>query len=371
MSTSKKITTIYYDPELVTSHNPDFGSLENGQRVKINLSNYQNKECRILCYEDLIMNISKQHICAYLKVLKNTHKNNPLYSYISKVSFAPNFLQKILNIKPMSRKNRNCHGCTTETSENTCSVCGFDIFDEKFFRYAHLIDKNISDSDTTYITHTSYKAVKHSIILVCRMVDDVINGLTKNGFAFVRPPGHHASSNKSEGFCLVNNVAVCANYALKTGFKKVFIFDFDVHHGNGTQEIFYNRNDVFYCSIHTLDAYPRTGFENEVGDDEGQFYNRNIVVPKATDSQSYLIAFYSNVIPAITEYQPDLIIVSAGFDGLETDPMAIMKLTPECYGEITKDLVLCGIPVLMVLEGGYNIEELSKCCEICVDNLIG
>lgn len=367
---NKKNTTIYFDPDLTSLHNPDFGSLEYGQRVNIDLSIYRNKQCRIICYQNLISdkNTTKQN--NYFKILKSTHQNNPIFKYISSISFEPNFFQKKLKMKPSGRKIRNCHGCTSETIDDICSICQSNNSDDNFFRYAHLIDKNISESDTTYFTHNSYTAIKRSVILVCQMIDDLINGLTKNGFAFVRPPGHHASNDKSEGFCLINNVAVCANYALKSGFKKIFIFDFDVHHGNGTQEIFYHRNDVYYCSIHTLDAYPRTGYETEIGAGKGKHYNRNIVVPKLTDDNNYLRVFYSFVLPIIVDYHPDIILVSAGFDGLNTDPMAIMNLTPECYGEITKDLVSCGIPVLMILEGGYNIADMLKCCEICIDNLI-
>jgi acetoin utilization deacetylase AcuC-like enzyme len=355
------MTTIYFDPNLTEYHNPDFGSLENGQRINIDMTIYQNKGCRI----------SYPYIDnKYLKILKDMHIVNPIYLYISITSFDKNFLQRIFNIKPKSRTIRNCHGCTVETNENICPICGSMNSDNKFFRYAHCIDKNILESDTTYITHTSYLAVKNSVSLVCQMIDDVIKGLTKHGFSFVRPPGHHASHNKSEGFCLINNIAICANYALSLGLQKIFIFDFDAHHGNGTQEIFYHRNDVYYCSMHTIESYPQTGPESEIGIDNGKFHNLNIIVPKGINDQNYLKIFRSKVLPTVMEYKPDIILVSAGFDGLHSDPMAIMNLTPECYGQITKDLVSCGVSVLMILEGGYNIPELQKCYEKCIDELV-
>ena len=151
--------------------------------------------------------------------------------------------------------------------------------------------------------------------------------------------------------------------------KKIFIFDFDAHHGNGTQEIFYHTNKVFYSSIHTLDFYPKTGLESEIGLADGMGCNLNVIVPRNIDVISYLYFFENKILAQIDNYKPDLILVSAGFDGLLTDPMKIMNLTPECYGMIVKKLVFFGIPVCLILEGGYNLQDLPICFDICLKEL--
>jgi acetoin utilization deacetylase AcuC-like enzyme len=260
--------------------------------------------------------------------------------------------------------DRNCHGCTMRTSATVCPACRTKYDITRFYKYIHLVDTNVVDSDTTYFTETTYIAIKNAVTLVCQMVDS-----KKNGFAVIRPPGHHASANKSEGFCIVNNIAIAAKYALTQGFKKIFIFDFDAHHGNGTQNIFYNKSEVFYCSIHTALAYPKTGNENEFGVGEGYGYNYNIIVPKGVKTAEYFRVFYERVIPVVSRYEPDLILVSAGFDGLSTDPMKIMDLDPSCYGLITKALVEVGVPVMMMLEGGYDLKNIDECIKICANEL--
>lgn len=347
---------IYYDTNSQNNHNPNFGSLECGERIKIDISVYEKKGLKIVC--PIIKPV-------YLEICKKIHSDNPIFQYILSKPFKKNILQKIIGIDPSSMKQRNCHGCTMHLTQNICPICGTKKSGNNFFEFAYMLDPNIIDSDTTYITHTSYNAICSAISLVCQMVEN-----KNNGFAIIRPPGHHASNNKSEGFCLVNNVAVCAEYAQQLGRKKIFIFDCDAHHGNGTQNIFYSTNKVFYCSVHTSEAYPKTGMENEKGVGEGEGFNLNIIVPKGINSNDYVEIFSKKVLPVIINYGPDLILVSAGFDGLETDPMKLMKLTPGCYGKITSQLVKLNKQVCMVLEGGYDIENIPKCIEFCINELI-
>lgn len=190
------------------------------------------------------------------------------------------------------------------------------------FRYGFSLDENIVDSNTTFITPT-IKIVNNAVILVCQMVDDLFNNKTNHGFAIIRPPGHHACNDKSGGFCIVNNFATAAGYAIKIGFMRVFIFDFDAHHGDGIQKIFYKRKDVFYCSMHTVSAYPHTGFPIEMGEWPCYCRNLNILVPKDADDQTYLKIFQTNVPQTISAFQPDIILVSAGFDGLATVQWAL------------------------------------------------
>ncbi len=147
-------------------------------------------------------------------------------------------------------------------------------------------------------------------------------------------------------------------------------FEFDVHHGNGTQSIFYNKSNVYYSSIHTFGAYPQTGLANETGTDAGLGYNLNVVVPKNTTTEEYIIIFRTTILQTIYNYNPDLILISAGFDGLATDPTAIMKLTPDCYSVMMQDIVDYNklVPVMMVLEGGYNA-DVETCIRNCVEIL--
>lgn len=346
---------IYYDTGFTKNHNPQFGSLECGDRVKIDLDWYISNG-----YKIITPNISSK----YLNILADLHKNNPVINYLSSDPFSKGLIRKILVLNNPKMRERNCHGCTMYTSDDECHYCKTPRDPHHFYKYLHHIDKNIVDSDTTYLTDTTYIAIKNAVTLVCQMVDS-----GKNGFAIIRPPGHHATADCSQGFCLVNNVAIAAKYAITQKYQKIFIFDFDAHHGNGTQTIFYDDPKVYYCSIHTAMAYPKTGGENEIGTGAGYGYNLNIVVPQGISSQDYIKIFYSKVIPAIKNYGPELILVSAGFDGLATDPMIIMKLEPYCYGLITKALVDTGVPVMMILEGGYDLDNITECIKICVCEL--
>lgn len=349
----KNNVLIFYDPAAVTNHNPRFGSLECGDRVKITE------------FSDNYKIIYPRPKPIYQKILNKIHRENPVIKFLLKKPFELSAVLKCLGLKRMESLPRNCHKCTFPITSDICPVCHTLFDSERMYRFIYGMDSNIPDSDTTYITPTSLSAINSAVSLVCQMVES-----KKNAFAIIRPPGHHASGQISGGFCLVNNIAVGAEYALTIGFKKIFIFDFDAHHGNGTQNIFYHRRDVYYCSIHTIDAYPKTGNEDETGTADGDGFNLNIIVPKKICTENYLQIFESKVLPAIKSYDPDLILVSAGFDGLESDPMAIMNLTSDCYGEITKSLVKFGKPVQMVLEGGYNLNELPKCIEICIKNLV-
>ena len=353
--------TIYYDPDAVDNHEAGTDSMECGSRVKLDITKYQEQGFKI---------VYPKNQKKYFKFAKSLHKNNQVFKYLSSNPFEQNIIQKIFKIKPTQKKVRNCHGCTSVTCKTTCEICQTTINNDKFYKYAHLIDSNIIDSDTTYLTPTSLTAIKNSVSLVCQMIDDMAMLLTRTGFAIIRPPGHHACASKSGGFCLINNIAIAAEYATVVyGLKKIFIFDFDAHHGNGTQNIFYERNDVFYCSIHTIDAYPRSGLESETGVSAGVGYNLNIIVDRGIDGDSYLEIFNSRVMGAIYDYEPDLILVSAGFDGLESDPMRIMKLSISTYKSIVNILSKCECYLGLVLEGGYNLEDLPQCYDICLKEL--
>ena len=227
------------------------------------------------------------------------------------------------------------------------------------------------DGDTV-VSPGSKDAVVDAVGSIITAIDGVQNKEFKNAFCAVRPPGHHAEKSKAMGFCIYNNVAVGANYLLKKyKLNKVAIIDFDVHHGNGTQDIFYNNEKVLYISTHQYPYYPGTGTENERG-----MYNNifNIPLPAGTTSKEYLNA-YEFVLKKINEFKPEFILFSAGFDAHKDDPLAQLKLNSNDFYEITKRTLdisknYCNGKAVSILEGGYDLNAIQKCSERHVDALI-
>ena len=203
-------------------------------------------------------------------------------------------------------------------------------------------------------------------------IDGVQNNEFANAFCAVRPPGHHAEKNKAMGFCIYNNVAIGAHYLLeKFKLNKVAIIDFDVHHGNGTQDIFYNNKKVLYISTHQYPYYPGTGTENEKGKYNNIF---NIPLPAGTSSKEYLNA-YEFVLKKIKEFKPEFILFSAGFDAHKDDPLAQFQLKSEDFYNLTKrTLSLAKVfsegKVVSILEGGYDLNALQESTEMHVRALI-
>jgi len=182
-------------------------------------------------------------------------------------------------------------------------------------------------------------------------------------FALGRPPGHHAVGDDAMGFCFINNAGVAAQAALNADADSVAILDWDVHHGNGTQDIFYDRGDVFYASIHEDGLFPGTGDIDETGVDEGEGTNVNVVYQPGADTADYLAAIDEIIAPEIADYDPDLLLVSAGFDAHEHDPISRMRVSTEGYGLLTDRMRTladdCDAGLGFVLEGGYGLDTLS------------
>jgi acetoin utilization deacetylase AcuC-like enzyme len=356
---NKSKVAIYYDPLASTNHDPRFGSLESGDRVKLDYEKYQ--------YKGFILVASVSLHPFTNDSIKKVHSENPVVKYLMNEFVKPNKINRFFRIGLKSMSEGNCYRCTSVITKSKCDVCKANRNLLKFYKYIFMIDKNVVDSDTTYITDTTLEAIRSAVSSVITMIDDIHNENINYGFCIIRPPGHHASNNKSGGFCIVNNIAICAEYAIEKGFKRIFIFDCDAHHGNGTQDIFYKRSDVFYCSIHTAEAYPKTGLPTETGEGNGLGYNLNIIVDIGIDADDYLNEFYSKVLPQIKSYNPDLILVSLGFDGLESDPMHLMKLRPETYYQLTRSLISFNTPIGLLLEGGYNTKEMPD----CIDAVLG
>jgi acetoin utilization deacetylase AcuC-like enzyme len=223
------------------------------------------------------------------------------------------------------------------------------------------------DLEDTVVSSESYEVARLAVGGAMKAVDVVMAGKFRNAFALVRPPGHHAGPYYAMGFCLFNNIAVAASYLLKNcNLNRVLILDIDAHHGNGTQEIFYRSNKVLYIGLHEDPSeFPLTGFAEETGEDEGLGYTVNIPLPFGTNDRTYLKAFNEIAVPIITQYKPQFILVSAGFDNHYTDLVADLSLSTFSYIKIF-DLVLglaskfCRGRLVAILEGGYSLRFLGK-----------
>ena len=227
------------------------------------------------------------------------------------------------------------------------------------------------DGDTI-ISPGSKDATFDAVGSIIAAIDGVEKKEFKNAFCSVRPPGHHSSQNKAAGFCILNSVSIGANYLLKKyKYKKVAIIDFDVHHGNGTQDIFYENENVLFISTHQYPYYPGTGSEQE----RGKFNNIfNIPLPAGTSSEEYLNVF-NHVLKKLEEFRPEFILISAGFDAHQDDPLAQFNLKTEDYFTITKRVLetskkFCSGKVVSILEGGYDLNALRDSTKRHVDALL-
>tara|TARA_B100001029_G_scaffold96655_1_gene79366 strand:+ start:322 stop:1077 length:756 start_codon:yes stop_codon:yes gene_type:complete len=197
-------------------------------------------------------------------------------------------------------------------------------------------------------------------------VDEVIN--YNSAFILSRPPGHHAKKEGSMGFCIFSNAALAAFYAIKKyNLKKIVIFDWDVHHGNGTQSIVESNPNISYASIHQFPFYPGTGLQTEQG-----YYKNvlNIPISAGLDSSNYLKLFDKYIIPFIKKNSPDLLIISAGFDAHKNDPLASINLIADDYAYMTSKCLNINSKILLGLEGGYNLKALAECCVSVLNELI-
>ncbi|EDL36870.1 mCG145563, partial [Mus musculus] len=238
------------------------------------------------------------------------------------------------------------------------------------------------DSDTIWNELHSSGAARMAVGCVIELASKVASGELKNGFAVVRPPGHHAEESAAMGFCFFNSVAITAKYLRdQLNISKILIVDLDVHHGNGTQQAFYADPSILYISLHRYDEgnfFPGSGAPNEVGVGLGEGYNVNIAWTGGLDPPmgdvEYLEAFRTVVMPVAREFDPDMVLVSAGFDALEghTPPLGGYKVTAKCFGHLTKQLMtLANGRVALALEGGHDLTAICDASEACINALLG
>ena len=235
-------------------------------------------------------------------------------------------------------------------------------------------ERGVALDPDTITSPGSWSAALHAAGGAVAMVDALLGGEAELGFCGLRPPGHHAETSTAMGFCLFGNIAIAARHALEThGLERVFILDWDVHHGNGTNEIFHSSPQVLFASLHQSPLYPGTGPLSDVGTREGEGFSINLPVPPGSGEAEWLSLVQHVVMPAAREFGPQLVLVSAGFDAHRADPLASCRLESQSFAllaahvrQLARDL---GVPVGAVLEGGYDLGALAESVVATLESL--
>lgn len=247
--------------------------------------------------------------------------------------------------------------------------------------YVHSVQKTIVEKQNGYLDGDTVFS-SHSLIAASlaagsgvHLADAILDGRLRNGFAMVRPPGHHAESDFAMGFCIFNNIAITAKYLQSKGIKKILILDWDVHHGNGTQHMFYDDPNIYFISFHQFPFYPGTGSESERGIGAGFGTTLNFPLPRGSVEADYLKKF-ERIEQEMEEFLPDFILVSAGFDAHKADPLGGMNLSTKSFELFSRRILdlanrYCGGRVISFLEGGYDLQALAESVRIHLEVLGG
>jgi acetoin utilization deacetylase AcuC-like enzyme len=229
----------------------------------------------------------------------------------------------------------------------------------------------------TYLNHRSFEVALLAAGGLLNLVQAILDGEVTNGFALVRPPGHHALPGRGMGFCLFNNIAISARYALEhKGLSRILIADFDLHHGNGTQEMFYDTGEVLYFSTHQYPHYPGSGHWSEIGEGDGKGYTVNVPLPAGVGDEGYERVFDEVLYPLAERYSPQLILVSVGYDAHWADPLGMMQLSTTGYAylaSVLKEMAedLCDGRLAFTLEGGYDLRAVPHSIAATLQTLLG
>ena len=235
---------------------------------------------------------------------------------------------------------------------------------------------NIALDPDTIISRDSFEAALFAAGAVIEGIDLICDGEIDNAFCMVRPPGHHARPSQAMGFCIFNNIAVGARYIQKKyRLERILIVDWDVHHGNGTEEIFYQDPSVFYISLHQYPHYPGTGSGQSRGAGKGKGFNLNIPMQAPSGDAEYIKVFQEIIVPVLKDFKPEFILISAGFDGHKDDPLSSLTLTEHGYYEMTKIIKEAAAlysknRIVSILEGGYNLTSLANSVHSHLKSLI-
>lgn len=233
------------------------------------------------------------------------------------------------------------------------------------------------DGDT-FMSEHSLEAALYAAGAVIEAIERCKSGEIERAFCAVRPPGHHAEADRAMGFCIFNNIAVGARYAQKIGYKKVFIIDFDVHHGNGTQHIFEEDDTVFFFSTHQYPHYPGTGRSSEKGKGKGEGYTYNIPMTAGSGDKDYL-QIYQEILPTLVRnFSPDILLISAGYDIRNEDPLSAIRISNEGIRGIVQGIISCSslithhlsLPLVFTLEGGYDLDALGESVRITIEEMM-
>jgi len=284
---------------------------------------------------------------------ENRHRLEQLYRHLKGISFSDQIVPIL----------------ASRAEDKMLQLVHDPVYIEYVKKTCHHHATAILDDGDTRVCKSSYEVALHAVGAAIQAVTLVDSGDFKRVFVAARPPGHHAMPNHAMGFCLFNNVAIAARYAQQQlGYRRIMILDWDVHHGNGTQDAFYSDPSVFFCSLHQYPFYPGTGSENERGSGDGLHYTLNIPLPEGSEISDYREVMKNQVLPAAAAFEPELLLISAGFDAHTLDPLANINLRDEDFNELTRLSLLiadryCKGRVVSLLEGGYHPDALSRSVE--------
>lgn len=279
------------------------------------------------------------------------------------ILYSTDFLEHDTGMHPENKKRLAAFSNLSETEA---------LYDESLLSLIHCDDyiKRVKEASRySKILDTDTVTCPKSFRTAVKAVGMTIQAIENNDFALVRPPGHHAYPDRSSGFCIFNNIAIATKTLLNQG-KRILIFDFDGHLGDGTSRIFYHTDKVVYWSFHQYPAFPGHGTVDEFGDGSGKGYTLNIPLPPGSGDDIFMDAFRT-FLPVVKQFNPDVVAVSAGFDAHQYDLLLDLRLTANTFYEIGKQLSENFMNIFATLEGGYNVEELPKCVSNFIDGING